>query len=269
MKKNKWVTSSRPYLEYWVTATLLCSSLGLIVFKNYSLASLPFFLYQAYIASIKNKKMFVHFLWLFVAIWLVALSPISTVLTYKNFSTMGVMLSIALFAPFLINYFLDISNPIKYNFAFKQWKKYQYHYLLYTLFFAVTLVPFYLKQWPYLNWSVHKTFESIFLLFMGTNLLWLWDELFFINTIFSTLLEYVSFPVANLVQATLFCTFLFELWFDSWGPIFIFPFALSQGYIFYKSHSLWFVICIHLILDFILYLSLLSAHGIFSKTVIF
>jgi membrane protease YdiL (CAAX protease family) len=69
-----------------------------------------------------------------------------------------------------------------------------------------------------------------------------------------------QFKYANAAQAVIFTLFLFELGFRGWAPFAIFPFALSQGYIFNKTHSLLYVITIHLIIDLVLYLALIHAH---------
>jgi hypothetical protein len=65
---------------------------------------------------------------------------------------------------------------------------------------------------------------------------------------------------ANLAQAALWTAFLCELGFTGWGPIFIFGFALLQGWIFQKTHSLLYTLTIHLSLDFVLFISIIHSH---------
>jgi len=101
--------------------------------------------------------------------------------------------------------------------------------------------------------------------FVGTKLfspngLGIWDELFFINVVFVLLRYHLPFGPANLAQAVLFTSFLFELGFTGWGPLLIFPFALTQAFVYEKTKSLGLVLVLHLILDFILFCSLLYWH---------
>ena len=97
-------------------------------------------------------------------------------------------------------------------------------------------------------------------LLIGTEALGLWDELFFVLTILAILRQYMPFWWANCIQAILWTLFLYQLSFRSWGPVFIFAFALLQGYIFLRTKSLLYLLSIHLTLDFILFLALVHAH---------
>lgn len=73
--------------------------------------------------------------------------------------------------------------------------------------------------------------------------------------------RYVGFWTTNLLQAVLFTSFLYELGFEGIGPLMIYAFALTQGYIFLKTHSVFYLLCVHLTFDFILFLVLLHAHN--------
>ena len=98
-------------------------------------------------------------------------------------------------------------------------------------------------------------------LFVGTNALGIWDELFFICTCFALLRRHLVDWQANLIQAVLFTSFLWELGFHAWGPLLIYPFALVQGWIFKLTGSLAYIVCVHLLFDFVLFLVLVHAHN--------
>jgi membrane protease YdiL (CAAX protease family) len=97
-------------------------------------------------------------------------------------------------------------------------------------------------------------------LFIGTNVLGIWDELFFVITVLAILRRYLPFIWANGAQAILWTSFLYELGFRGWGPVAIFPFALLQGYIFKRTDSLLYILTIHLTIDLVLYLALVHAY---------
>ena len=101
---------------------------------------------------------------------------------------------------------------------------------------------------------------GISLLFIGTNALGIWDELFFIITVLALLRRHLPFFWANAIQAVLFTAFLYELGFRGWAPLAIYPFALLQGIVFKKTHNLLYIIAIHLTIDFVLFLALINAH---------
>ena len=108
--------------------------------------------------------------------------------------------------------------------------------------------------------AVHDP-EGIARLFIGTNALGIWDELFFICTCFALLRRHLPDWQANLLQAVLFTSFLWELGFKSWAPFFIYPFALLQARIFTVTKSLSYIVSVHLLFDFVLFLVLLHAHN--------
>lgn len=56
-------------------------------------------------------------------------------------------------------------------------------------------------------------------------------------------------------------SFLRELGFHAWAPVFIFPFALVQALIFTRTKSLTYIVCVHLLFDLVLFLVLIHAHN--------
>jgi membrane protease YdiL (CAAX protease family) len=66
---------------------------------------------------------------------------------------------------------------------------------------------------------------------------------------------------ANLLQAVVFVSFLWELGYQAWGPLLTIPFALLQGFIFVKTRSLAYVVTVHLLFDAVVFLVLVHAHN--------
>ena len=127
---------------------------------------------------------------------------------------------------------------------------------------AWLIMPFYfIRSGTYLNWPAVSEPSEMTRLFIGVNAVGLWDELFFICTVFALLRRHFPLWQANLLQAVIFVSFLWELGYQSWGPLLTFPFALVQGYIFNRTRSLPYVVCTHLIFDCVLFLVLLHAHN--------
>ena len=78
--------------------------------------------------------------------------------------------------------------------------------------------------------------------------------------IFALLRRYFPFWIANVLQAIVFTSFLWELGYRSWGPALTIPFALIQGWIFEKSRSVYYIITVHLLFDVVVFLVLVYAH---------
>ena len=75
-----------------------------------------------------------------------------------------------------------------------------------------------------------------------------------------TLLRRLPDWQANLLQATVFVSFLWELGYQAWGPLLTIPFVLVQAYIF-KLRSLTYVVTVHLLFDAVVFLVLVHAHN--------
>lgn len=198
----------------------------------------------------------------YLSLGLLGLIPITTDVSNENFVRMGVVLTLAVAIPYIVSRFIQKDRFIRFRFHHgRKWFKKEILYIFVTAVIAYLLVPFYLENsGAYLNWTVERDSTQITRLFIGTNGLGIWDELFFVSTVLGILRHYMKFSWANILQAFLFTSFLYELGFTGWGPLVIYPFALLQGYVFRKTDSLLYVITIHLTLDFILFLALINAH---------
>lgn len=203
-----------------------------------------------------------HILLLAGALALLGLVPINTDITYSHMLVMGSVLVATVVLPFTVTTHGFKERIITFPFRFgRKWRRREIFYVFFAGLVAYLVLPFYLAgTGSYLNWDVVLDTSHIVRLFIGTNALGIWDELFFVGVCLALLRQHVPFVWANVAQATLWTAFLYELGFRGWGPFAIFFFALSQGYIFKKSKSLLYIITVHLTLDFVLFLVLVHLH---------
>ncbi len=194
---------------------------------------------------------------------IISLVPITTDISFSHMALMGIALGLAVGLPYVISRYVYKDYSIKFPFGFREpWGRAKWSYIALVAVVGYSILPIYMiGTGVYQNWPAASDTSSIIRLFIGTNALGIWDELFFICTVFVIFRKYVSFAWANVLQAVLFTSFLYELGFGSVGPIMIYIFALTQGYIFKITHSLFYLLCIHLLFDFILFLVLIHAHN--------
>lgn len=194
---------------------------------------------------------------------LLLLTPINTDISIGHMLFMGLTLGLAIIIPYFI-YKNDKLARIKFHYRLDSgWNISSYSYVLLAAIIGYLVFPFYFSSTgAYTNWPNPENFAEIILLFIGTNALGIWDELFFVNTLLGIFRRYMSFWAANVLQAVLWTIFLYELGFVGWIPSLIFVFALIQGYTYKITHSLGFLIAVHLAIDFMLFLAILDAHGI-------
>ncbi len=199
---------------------------------------------------------------IYLSLTILALTPITTDTSISHMLIMGTTLGLAVALPYLVVRFVYQHDTIRYgSFLTRRWTRSEWIWLIFTLILGYFLIPFYLgNTFSYQNWTVKPWWWEIGLLFLGTNALGIWDELFFVNTVLALLRKHFPFHLANLTQAILFTSFLYELGFRGWWPMIIFPFALAQGYVFRETKNLTYIIALHLALDLILFLALIYLH---------
>ena len=202
---------------------------------------------------------------LLIAFGLVTISlvPINTDISWDHMLVMGSALAVAVVVPYLVSRFGYRDHTIRFPvMAGHRWTTLERWYLVAVVVLGWTILPVYLiRSGVYLNWPAASDASTISRLFVGTNALGIWDELFFICTCFALLRRHFVDWQANLLQAVLFTSFLWELGFHAWGPLMIYPFALVQGWIFKLTRSLTYIVCVHLLFDFVLFLVLVHAHN--------
>ena len=143
-----------------------------------------------------------------------------------------------------------------------RWGLLHWGWLIAVLVLGWLILPFYfIGSGVYQNWPAVEDADAIARLFVGVGAVGIWDELFFICTVFAVLLRHFPFWLANLLQAVVFVSFLWELGYREWGPLLTIPFALVQGYIFMRTRSLGYVVTVHLLFDAVVFAVLVHAHN--------
>jgi len=210
------------------------------------------------LCQVKFRK---HLLLIYLSVAILGLIPINTNIALSHIVIMGLSLVVTIVGPYLVSKYLYKEKIIKYPLTNGYWHWWHYGYILLTALLGYLILPFWMQHTgDYMNWAFTDSPRSLITLFLGTNALGIWDEVFFVITCLALFSKHISFKWANLVQATLWTSFLFDLGFRSWIPALIFPFALLQGLVFKRTHSLLYILAIHLSLDFTLYLALINAH---------
>jgi membrane protease YdiL (CAAX protease family) len=200
-----------------------------------------------------------------IAVGLVIISTISLAadISYLNMLVMGTVLGLAVAVPYLVSRFVYRERAIRFPWrGGGRWTRVQWFYLALVLVLGWTILPFYfLTSGVYTNWPVVTQPDEIGRLLVGVNAVGIWDELFFICVCFTLLRRHFPAWQANLLQAVIFVSFLWELGYQSWGPLLTFPFALLQGYTFSLTRSLGYVITVHLLFDLVVFLVIVHARN--------
>jgi len=174
----------------------------------------------------------------------------------------AVALSLAVLVPWALSRWLFGQRSIRFPVATgRRWSRWQWVYLAVVVVVGYLVLPFYfIGSGAYRNWPDLAGGQDIARLFVGVNAVGIWDELFFVCTVFALLRQHLGLWTANVLQSVVFVSFLWELGYREWGPLLTVPFALVQGWIFARSTSLPYVVAVHLLFDLVVFGVLVHAH---------
>lgn len=169
----------------------------------------------------------------------------------------------AVAVPYVVSRFVFRDRAISFPWrAHRRWGRLQWGWLVAVLVLGWLILPFYfITSGVYQNWPVVDSPDLIARLFVGVGAVGIWDELFFICTVFALLRRHFPDALANVLQMIVFVSFLWELGYREWGPLLTIPFALLQGFIFMRTHSLAYVVTVHLLFDAVVFAVLVHAHN--------
>jgi len=200
-----------------------------------------------------------------IALGLLVVSTIDLAAKLDNLSMVKFTLALggAVVLPYVISRWVYGDRAIAFPWrGGGRWKRWQWVWLGGVLVLGWLILPFYfITSGVYQNWPVVNTPELIARLFVGVGAVGIWDELFFICVVFALLRRHFADSSANVLQAIVFVSFLWELGYRAWGPLLTIPFALLQAVIFARTRSLAYVVTVHLLFDAVVFSVLVHAHN--------
>ncbi|TNM58336.1 CPBP family intramembrane metalloprotease [Brevibacterium sediminis] len=183
-------------------------------------------------------------------------------ISWSNIARMGVVLSAVVIGPWLVTRYVFEDKTIQFPLRRGQpWSRLEWAWLVFVVVVAWAVLPqYFMRTGVYLNWPPLTNWSEIIRLFFGVNAVGIWDELFFICTVFALLRKHFSFWTANIFTTIIFVSFLWELGYRSIGPLLTIPFALVQAFIFTRTKSLPYTVTVHLLFDALVFLTIVHAH---------
>jgi CAAX amino terminal protease family. len=198
-----------------------------------------------------------------LGIAIVSSTSVEADVSWDRFLTIGTVLTLAFLVPLAVDRLVYRRRAITFPWRTGQpWLPMQKAYVIAVPLLGWAILPFYfIRSGAYQNWPHITNASELVRFFLGVNFVGLWDELFFIITCFALLRRHFGVWTANVLQAVIFVSFLWELGYRSWGPLLTIPFALLQGWIFTRTKSLTYVVVVHLLFDVIVFLAIIHAHN--------
>lgn len=194
---------------------------------------------------------------------IVSTTSVEADLRWDRFFLLGAVLTAAVAVPLALDRWWLKRRAIVYPWRTgTPWTRLQWSYVIAVPVLGWAILPaYFIHSGAYRNWPDVQGFSELARFFVGVNFVGLWDELFFICTCFALLRRHFGPWTANVLQAAIFVSFLWELGYRSWGPLLTIPFALLQGWIFNRTRNLTYVVVVHLLFDVIVFLAIVHAHN--------
>ncbi len=197
-----------------------------------------------------------------LGIGLISTTSMEADVSWPRFLAIGSALTLAVTVPFLVDRLVYRRSAIHFPWRTgRRWPGLMKAYIVAVPLLGWAILPFYfIRSGAYRNWPEITETDQLARFFVGVNGVGTWDELFFICTCFALLLRHFPGWQANLLQAGIFVSFLWELGYRAWGPLLTIPFALLQGLIFLRTGSLTLVLIVHLLFDAIVFMAIVHAN---------
>lgn len=247
-----------------VSAALVSASGVLLFGFQYNLAGYATLAASLVVATFVDRDLLRHLALIVAGLVIISLVPLNADLSLGHMAAMGTALALAVIVPWVIGRFVYRERIIRFPMLTgRKWSLPAKLYLPGVVILGYFILPVYLiGSGAYLNWPDASGDPSVFWrLFIGVNSVGIWDELFFICTTYTLLRQHFPNWLANILQAVIFTSFLWEIGYTGWGPLLTFPFALLQGYTFTLTKSFSYVVSVHLLFDLVLFLALVHAHN--------
>ncbi len=256
---------SRHSMMWKLPPALLVSASAFFLFAvQWSIAGYASLAAALVISLFVDRMLFRDLALIALGLLIISFVPLNADLSIGHMVLMGSALALAVVVPWSISRFLLREKVIRFPvITGKKWSLPAKLYLPGVVLLGYLILPFYLiSTGVYRNWPDASADPTVFWrLFVGVNSVGIWDELFFICIAFTLLRRHFPLWLSNLLQAVIFSSFLWEIGYQAWGPLLTFPFALLQGYTFSLTKSLSYVVSVHLLFDFVLFLALVHAHN--------
>lgn len=192
------------------------------------------------------------------SIAIMAAAPVSTSTSEDHMIALFCFGAAALAIPYVISHRIYKHPIIHFHLDFhRRWPKLEVGLAASIILLTIVFLwLFFSTTNAHTNWPLGDA-RDIMIVFTWIMLIGLWEEFFFIATVFGVLQRFLPMFWANLFQAVMMTSFLYQFGFRGWIVPFVFLYSLCQGFIFYFYKNLLINVTIHFFVDLGVFLILL------------
>ena len=206
------------------------------------------------VSFVAGRKVGLDLLPVAAGIGILTLLPAEPELGLAGMSRFTLVLAAALVIPWLISRFGTRAGGVTFPFRDgRRWGREQWIFLAVVPLLGYVVLPaYFIDAEGHANWPAVDGIGAIAMLTVGILGLGLWEELFFVGVVFSSLRPHVGAWRAIVLRAVVVVPLLWDWGFRGIGWVIILVFALVQGWIYERTKSLSYVIAVHLTFDLVM-----------------
>lgn len=204
-------------------------------------------------------------LWPGSQIWLVTVgigimlaTPVSTNITLKHCLSMTTGMVLAVIAPYWLAKHNFKHSLVHFNLRLRRpWTHEEIFYVAFAVIAcSLSMFAYFNGSDAHRNWPLSTT-SDIIIVFMSIMVIGIWEEFFFIATIYGIFQRLLPYAWAVILQAILFTAFLYQIGFKDWIVPLVFMYTIFQAYVFHKTKTLFITLTIHVLVDLSVFINLL------------
>ena len=199
-----------------------------------------------------------------IGLALLLATPVGTSISWGRFFLMAGGMLMAVIVPFVISQYYFKHSLVHFNLNLRRkWSWLEIGYVVGAVISCMLFMFLYFSTTnAHENWPM-ATFSDTVIVFTCIMVIGIWEEFFFIGTIYGILQRILPYAWAIGLQAIFFSAFLFQMGFHGWIVPLVAIYAMFQAYVFHKTRTLLITLIIHILVDLTVFINLfLAAHGI-------
>lgn len=202
------------------------------------------------------RQTWIYYAMIAVSLGVVYLTPFSVGNSIPNIFVSLFVLMAALAIPYVGSHRLFKHSLIHFRLSFRGWSRLELMTFAGSVGVTITfLAAYFLMGDAYKHWQFATPYDIV-VAFTLIMLIGMWEEFYFIASVFGVLKKFLPVFVAAVLQALMFSAFLYQFGFQGWIVPFTFMYALAQSLTFYRFRNLALNVSIHFCVDLAVFILL-------------
>ena len=243
--------------EHVLTALIIVIGYGLLAFSHNPFGWLVLVFAFACSCIRLARQEWIYYTMIILSLGVVYMTPFHLGGSIPNIFVCLTILLLALAIPYVGSHRLFRHSLIHFRLSFRGWSRLEFATFLGSVIIAIAFLAGYLLVGDaYKHWKLDTTYDIV-VAFTLIMLIGMWEEFYFIASVFGVFKKFMPVVCASALQAVLFSGFLYQFGFQGWIVPFTLIYAFVQGLTFYRFRNLALNLSIHFCVDLAVFIFLM------------